>query len=70
MKQGLTPYTRNDDWIILHHMLQTQDGPIAEVTATMHSKNSHQLHWKPGTKIPSGIDRPESKLWKERCHLG
>ncbi|MEU1476839.1 HNH/ENDO VII family nuclease [Streptomyces sp. NPDC001668] len=26
--------------------------------------NYGKLHWKSGTKIPSGIDRPEFERWK------
>jgi hypothetical protein len=36
--------------------LQTQDGTIIEVTAATHSDVNRILHWKVGTKIPSGID--------------
>ncbi|MGW2818246.1 hypothetical protein [Streptomyces sp. NPDC001415] len=42
-------------------MLQMQDGPVGEVSGSMHSGNSHQLHWKSGTDIPSRIYRPASK---------
>ncbi|MDN0200835.1 HNH/ENDO VII family nuclease, partial [Streptomyces sp. S.PNR 29] len=67
MQQGLAPMGPDDQPLNLHHMLQTQDGPIAEVTKRMHlDENYHQLHWKSGTKIPSGIDRPEFKKWKEQ----
>jgi hypothetical protein len=66
MQQGLAPMGPDDNPLNLHHMLQTQDGPIAEVTKKMHlDENYHQLHWKSGTKIPSGIDRPEFDAWKK-----
>ncbi|MFE3034483.1 ricin-type beta-trefoil lectin domain protein [Streptomyces canus] len=71
MTQGLAPMGPGrtasggvDKPMNLHHMLQTQDGPIAEVTDAMHFDNYGQLHWKSGTKIPSGIDRPEFDRWK------
>jgi hypothetical protein len=61
-------------------MLQTQDGPIAEVTQSMHlsqgdytgSGSYNTLHWKSGTDIPSGIDRDafndwKSDYWKDRA---
>ncbi|MFJ2407213.1 HNH/ENDO VII family nuclease [Streptomyces xanthochromogenes] len=66
MKGGLVPFGRDDKRINLHHMLQTQDGPIAEVSGSMHSGNSHQLHWKSGTDIPSGIDRPAFNKWRKK----
>jgi hypothetical protein len=71
MTQGLAPMSAGrtasggvDKPMNLHHMLQTQDGPIAEVTDAMHFDNYGKLHWKSGTKIPSGIDRPEFERWK------
>ncbi|WP_167449854.1 HNH/ENDO VII family nuclease [Streptomyces hyaluromycini] len=42
-----------------------RDGPIAEVTDAMHFDNYGELHWKSGTKIPSGIDRPEFEKRKK-----
>ncbi|WP_327295252.1 MULTISPECIES: HNH/ENDO VII family nuclease [unclassified Streptomyces] len=66
MQQGLAPMGPDDMPLNLHHMLQTQDGPMAEVTKKMHlDENYHQLHWKSGSKIPSGIDRPEFDKWKK-----
>ncbi|MGW2699297.1 HNH/ENDO VII family nuclease [Streptomyces sp. NPDC001340] len=72
MQQGIAPMGPGraasggkDKPLNLHHMLQTQDGPIAEVTDAMHFDNYGKLHWKSGTKIPSGIDRPEFDRWKK-----
>jgi RHS repeat-associated protein len=64
MQQGLAPMGPDDKPLNLHHMLQTQDGPIAEVTHSMHFGNYRQLHWKVGTKIPSGINRETFEEWK------
>ncbi|QOV35926.1 RHS repeat-associated core domain-containing protein [Streptomyces ferrugineus] len=64
MKQGLAPMGPDDKPMNLHHMLQTQKGPVAEVTHSMHFGNYNQLHWKAGTKIPSGIDRGAFNEWK------
>ncbi|MFC0540716.1 polymorphic toxin-type HINT domain-containing protein [Kutzneria chonburiensis] len=66
MQQGLAPMGPDDKPLNLHHMLQTQDGPIAEVTNSMHFGNYNQLHWKSGTKIPSGIDRDAFNTWKSQ----
>ncbi|WP_437023244.1 ricin-type beta-trefoil lectin domain protein [Streptomyces sp. enrichment culture] len=66
MQQGLAPMGPDDKPLNLHHMLQTQDGPIAEVTHSMHFGNYNQLHWKSGTKIPSGIDRDAFNTWKSQ----
>ncbi|MFE9444813.1 putative T7SS-secreted protein [Streptomyces sp. NPDC006602] len=64
MQQGLAPMGPDGKPLNLHHMLQTQDGPIAEVTHSMHFDNYRQLHWKVGTDIPSGIDRDAFNAWK------
>ncbi|MET8566243.1 HNH/ENDO VII family nuclease [Streptomyces flaveolus] len=66
MQQGLAPMGPDDKPLNLHHMLQTQDGPIAEVTHSMHFGNYNQLHWKAGTRIPSGIDRDAFNAWKSQ----
>jgi RHS repeat-associated protein len=66
MQQGLAPMGPDNKPLNLHHMLQTQDGPIAEVTHSMHFGNYNQLHWKAGTKIPSGIDRNAFNAWKSQ----
>ncbi|MET8769411.1 HNH/ENDO VII family nuclease [Streptomyces sp. NPDC004658] len=63
---GAGPMGPDDKPLNLHHMLQTQDGPIAEVTHSMHCGNYSQLHWKAGTKIPSGIDRDAFNAWKSQ----
>ncbi|WP_229799428.1 HNH/ENDO VII family nuclease [Couchioplanes azureus] len=66
MQQGLAPMGPDGKPLNLHHMLQTQDGPIAEVTHSMHFDNYYELHWKVGTKIPSGIDRKAFEAWKSQ----
>ncbi|MEF3119248.1 HNH/ENDO VII family nuclease [Streptomyces chrestomyceticus] len=71
MKKGNVPFGKDDRRINLHHMIQTEEGALAEVTGSMHSDNSKQLHWKYGTDLPSGIDRPKfnkyrKKYWKAR----
>jgi hypothetical protein len=44
-------------------MLQTPNGPIAEVTQTFHQTNSRVIHINPST-IPSGIDRSAFDAWR------
>ncbi|EID55764.1 DUF6531 domain-containing protein [Saccharomonospora xinjiangensis] len=73
MTQGLAPMGPDDKPLNIHHMLQTQDGPLAELTQSMHlaqgdyagSGSYNTLHWKAGTNIPSGIDRDEFAEWKK-----
>ncbi|MGW4116132.1 HNH/ENDO VII family nuclease [Actinosynnema sp. NPDC004786] len=64
MQQGLAPMGPDDRPLNLHHMLQTQDGPIVEITHSMHFGYYNVLHWKAGTAIPSGIDRSAFDKWK------
>ncbi|WP_261570966.1 HNH/ENDO VII family nuclease [Frankia gtarii] len=66
MRQGLAPIGPDGNPVNLHHLLQTQDGPIAEVTQKMHFGNYRQLHWKAGARIPSSIDRNAFSVWKSQ----
>lgn len=59
MKNGLAPYGPDGKKVNLHHMLQTQDGPIAEVTATFHQVNSGVIHINSGANIVSEINRSQ-----------
>lgn len=63
MQNGLAPFARDGSKIVLHHMLQTMEGPIAEVTDTFHRIYSKTIHINPNT-IPSGIDRFAFNLWR------
>ncbi|WP_256657105.1 MULTISPECIES: hemagglutinin repeat-containing protein [unclassified Pseudomonas] len=65
MKNGLAPYGPDGKKVNLHHMLQTQDGPIAEVTQSFHQKNSGAIHINSGSDIPSGINRSQFEKWKK-----
>ncbi|MBW8308619.1 MAG: HNH/ENDO VII family nuclease [Candidatus Paracaedibacteraceae bacterium] len=71
MKMGHAPLTEDGKSINLHHMLQTQKGPIAEVSEAFHQGYAEIIHINP-TSIPSGInrsyfDRWRSKYWAERA---
>jgi RHS repeat-associated protein len=44
MKDGLAPIGSDNQPLHLHHVGQIQNGPIAEVTATMHRDYYRQLH--------------------------
>ncbi|WP_145574323.1 hemagglutinin repeat-containing protein [Yersinia alsatica] len=71
MEKGLAPLDANGNSVNLHHMLQRQDGPIAEVTQTFHKDNHGVIHINDNS-IPSGINRTEfdkwrSNYWKERA---
>lgn len=64
MKQGLAPIGPDGKPINLHHTIQTNNGPIAEVTQTFHKKNHSIIHINPNT-IPSGINRSEFDKWRK-----
>ena len=72
MEAGLAPLGSDGKSMNLHHMTQTQDGAIAEVTSTFHSENSSIIHINDNS-IPSGIDREafdkwRSDYWKSRAN--
>jgi RHS repeat-associated protein len=64
MQQGLAPFGPDGARIQLHHMLQTMDGPIAEVTQTFHRAYSSIIHINPNS-IGSGIDRAAFDTWRK-----
>jgi len=63
MQQGLAPVGPDGARIQLHHMLQTMDGPIAEVTQTFHRSYGSIININPNT-IGSGIDRAAFNAWR------
>ena len=65
MRSGNAPIGPDGEKINLHHMLQTQDGPIAEVTQTFHRENYSTIHINTNS-TPSGINRQEFNAWKRR----
>jgi len=65
MKQGIAPIGPDGESIELHHMLQTNNSPIAEIAQTFHQQNKKIIHINPNT-IPSGIDRKAFAAWKRK----
>ena len=65
MKSGIAPIGKDGKSINLHHMLQTEDGAIMEITHTMHSKYSKILHINPSSTL-SGINTDEFRNWTRR----
>ncbi|WP_375630384.1 MULTISPECIES: HNH/ENDO VII family nuclease, partial [unclassified Bartonella] len=71
MKAGRAPIGFDNKPIELHHMLQTHDGSIAEVTNAFHNKHNSAIHINPNT-MGSAIDRDlfdkwRTQYWKERA---
>ncbi|EJF96282.1 hypothetical protein MEI_01520, partial [Bartonella vinsonii subsp. arupensis Pm136co] len=65
MKTGRAPIGFDGRPVELHHMLQTQDGPIAEISWTFHKGNHSVIHINPNT-MGSGIDRDAFALWRQK----
>jgi hypothetical protein len=63
MQKGLAPLGPDGKPINLHHLIQTQDSSIAELTDTFHKVNSKAIHINPNT-VPSGIDRAAFNAWR------
>ncbi|MDM0579074.1 HNH/ENDO VII family nuclease [Clostridium perfringens] len=63
LNDGIAPLDSNGDSINLHHMIQTNDSAIAEVTKKFHQQNTKTIHINPNT-IPSGINRNTFDSWK------
>ncbi|HRH96449.1 MAG TPA: HNH/ENDO VII family nuclease, partial [Prosthecobacter sp.] len=71
MKIGYAPKGPDGNSINLHHTIQSDAGPLAELTETFHRENSKIIHINPNT-IPSGINREAFDLfrrdyWKNRA---
>jgi hypothetical protein len=63
LNDGIAPLDSNGDSINLHHMIQTNDSAITEVTKKFHQQNTKTIHINPNT-IPSGINRNTFDSWK------
>lgn len=63
MEKGLAPIGPDGNPVNLHHMTQTNDSAIVEVTQSFHQQNTKVIHINPNT-IPSGINRSEFNIWK------
>ncbi|MGL4825500.1 MAG: HNH/ENDO VII family nuclease, partial [Alphaproteobacteria bacterium] len=72
MKRGLAPIGPDKKPINLHHLIQTKDGALAEISGTMHSQYHKTLHiWSNQSKggvtraeILPKIDRAAFDAWK------
>jgi filamentous hemagglutinin len=65
MRRGRAPIGEDGRSIELHHAIQTEPGPVVEVTRTLHRTRSRELHINPSNQLPSGIDRREFNRFKE-----
>lgn len=65
MQKGLAPIGHDGKSVNIHHIDQTDDGPVVEISATEHSKHTKILHDNTGQK-PSQINRSEFNKWRYR----
>jgi RHS repeat-associated protein len=63
MKRGRAPIGPDGEPICLHHTIQTDDSPVAEVTKTFHDRYRGVLHIDLASE--SQINRPAFKKWRE-----
>ncbi|HDK7166203.1 TPA: HNH/ENDO VII family nuclease [Clostridium botulinum] len=63
VEQGLAPLGKDVKSVNLHHMTQTNDSAIVELTQSFHKANTTTIHINPNT-IPSGINRNQFNSWK------
>ena len=64
MERGLAPIGRDGKPVNIHHVNQTNTGPVREITATQHQQNYRNLHQNTG-QSPSQINRPEFNRWRQ-----
>lgn len=63
MEQGLAPIGTDGKSVNIHHIDQTDTGPVIEITATNHQQNYAELHINTGQSA-SQIDRDAFNKWR------
>ena len=63
MQNGLSPIGNDNEPLNIHHIDQTNNGPVMEITATEHSERYVELHLNTGQQL-SLIDRNEFNKWR------
>jgi len=64
MKDGLAPFGTDGKKVVIHHIDQTNTGPLTEMLGTKHTKQFGTLHSNTG-QFPTQIDRTAFKTWRE-----
>ncbi|EJF86709.1 hypothetical protein ME1_01363, partial [Bartonella vinsonii subsp. arupensis OK-94-513] len=71
MKAGRAPIGFDGHPVELHHMLQIQDSPIAEISRKFHQEHTSVIHIYPKTQKSlidrDMFDRWRPQYWKERA---
>ena len=63
MEQGLAPIGTDGKSVNIHHIDQTDNGSVMEITATEHQQNYSKLHTNIG-QAPSKINRSKFNKWR------
>ena len=63
MENGLAPIGADGKSVNIHHVDQTNTGPLIEMGASYHQSNYRDLHTNTG-QSPSQIDRPAFNNWR------
>ena len=63
MEQGLAPIGTDGKSVNIHHIDQTNDGPVMEILASEHQRNYKSLYSNIG-QAPSKINRSEFNSWR------
>ena len=63
MEQGLAPIGTDGKSVNIHHIDQTDNGPVMEITATEHQQNYSKLHTNIG-QAPSKNNRSKFNKWR------
>ena len=64
MEQGLAPIGTDGKSVNIHHIDQTNDGHVIEITASEHQQNYSSLHTNTG-QTNSLIDRNAFNIWRK-----
>lgn len=68
MKLGKAPLDKNGKSIVLHHIGQSPDSPLAELTSDEHNKYSGTLHQSQKSEIDRiKFDKEREAYWKARA---
>lgn len=63
MKRGRPPLGDDGQPLEVHHLLMSNDGPVVELTNSLHKKHHKTVHIN-DNKTGSGISRPEFDGWR------
>ena len=74
MKEGLAPIGKDGKPVALHHLIQEEPGPIAEIRQSLHASGHKVLHgiiedgksFRNDPSLKKGFESFRSRYWKNR----